>query len=178
MSNEFQHKGRNFRLEIEQDPYYGEPWKESDVHGPVSEWTYRDKLPGEWVLCEDRQSKRYYDFAEAMRIAKKDGWDAEPYGGGSKGEKAYRAVKADFEYLRGWCNDQWVYAVLNVALLDEDGEQVGTSLLGGIEWYYRVSDYIMDTAKELADELLAEVVEEEKKERIANRFKEAMECGI
>lgn len=174
----FEYKGRTFRLEVDQDECIGPPWKESDGHGPVSEWTCRDKRPGEWVLCKDGRSKRYYDFAEAMRIAKKDCWDAKPYGVGSKGEQAYRAVKEDFEYLRGWCNDQWTYAVLHVTLLGEDGEWQSDSHLGGVEWYYTVSDYIMGTAKELADELLAEVDEEAEKARIANRFKEAMECGL
>lgn len=64
---------------IQRDDDIGPPWKVHDGHGPVSDWTRRDKLPGERVLCEDRGSKMYYDIAEAVKIAKRDGWDAEPY---------------------------------------------------------------------------------------------------
>ena len=66
--------GRTFNVTIEPDSSHGAPWEEEDGHGPVSEWTRRDKRPGERVLCEDRGSRRYYDFAEACRIARRDGW--------------------------------------------------------------------------------------------------------
>ena len=79
-------------------------------HGPVSEWTTRAKQLGERVLVEDRRgAKRYYDFAEAVRIAKRDGWDAPPLGEGTKGQRAARAAEADFNRLRGWCNGDWEY---------------------------------------------------------------------
>ena len=59
---------------IKHDSDTGAPWSEHDGHGPVSDWTTRDKRPGELVLCSDRNSRRYYDFAEACRIARRDGW--------------------------------------------------------------------------------------------------------
>ncbi|AOZ05924.1 TPA: hypothetical protein QDB15_000005 [Burkholderia vietnamiensis] len=63
-----------FRLNVETDDDKGAPWDEEDGHGPVSDWTTRDKRPGEWVLSSDHGSKRFYDVAEANRIAKRDGW--------------------------------------------------------------------------------------------------------
>ncbi|VBG63485.1 hypothetical protein [Burkholderia pseudomallei] len=63
-----------FRINVENDDGKGAPWDEEDGHGPVSDWTTRDKRPGEWVLSSDHGSKRFYDVAEANRIAKRDGW--------------------------------------------------------------------------------------------------------
>lgn len=73
----FEHRGYTFRLTVERDDYMSEPWKEHDGHGPVSEWTRREKRPGERLLVSDGRdygSKRYYDVQEATRIARRDGW--------------------------------------------------------------------------------------------------------
>lgn len=55
------------------------PWERDDGHGPVSDWTTRDKAPGELELHSVSRSKLYYDFAEACRIARRDGWGAPMY---------------------------------------------------------------------------------------------------
>lgn len=62
-----------FRVNVENDDK-GAPWDEEAGHGPVSDWTTRDKRPGERVLSSDHGSKRFYDVAEANRIAKREGW--------------------------------------------------------------------------------------------------------
>lgn len=59
---------------VVRDDDMGAPWENEDGHGPVSRWTSRPKRPGERVLNVDRGSYRYYDFAEAVKIAKRDGW--------------------------------------------------------------------------------------------------------
>lgn len=94
----------------------GPPWENSDGHGPVSDWTTRAKRPGERVLCDDRSHKRFYDFAAAVEQAKRENWGAPPYEIGTKGEKAVRAANADFEFLRGWCTNQWHYLVVDLTL--------------------------------------------------------------
>lgn len=66
--------GFTLHATIEPDTEYGTPWDNEDGHGPVSDWTTRDKLPGELILSNDRSSKRFYDFAEACRMARRDGW--------------------------------------------------------------------------------------------------------
>jgi hypothetical protein len=87
------------------------PWAYGDGHGPVSDWVARPKKSGELVLGGDRHSKRFYDFAEACRIARADGWGCE--GGRKDGEtaRAYaaRAALEDYEVLRAWCDDEWAY---------------------------------------------------------------------
>ena len=40
----------------------------------MSDWSSRDKAPGEMVLSNGRRSKRFYDFAGACRMARQDGW--------------------------------------------------------------------------------------------------------
>lgn len=151
-----------FKVEIEPDQDHGAPWVENDGHGPVSDWTTRDKRPGELVLCSDRGSKRYYDFAEACCIALRDGWGIAPDRLAEWTERAGRAptkrqiaaaaARADFEYLRAWCDGDWQYVGVIVTLLDEDGEDTEVSdSLWGVE--DSATDYIRECARDIADEL-------------------------
>lgn len=143
-------KGFDLTCRVEPDQDMGEPWKEHDGHGIVSEWTRRDKMPGERVLCEDRGSKRYYDVQAMIAIAKKDGWDAPPYGG-TAGQKAARAVDADFERMRLWCTDQWnwVGVVIEVAKKGHVLDRHAASLWG-IE--SDAGDYLVEVANDLISE--------------------------
>lgn len=146
--------GKRYRVQIERDEDMGAPWEEHDGHGIVSEWTSRAKRPGELVLCEDRGSKRYYDVRESTKIAKKEGWDAPPYSG-TPGQKATRAVRADYERLRGWCADEWYWVgvvVTEICVCDRGHEHDGDSRsLWGIE--SDAGDYLLEVANKLIDEL-------------------------
>ena len=64
---------------IVDDDQNNPPWENEDGHGPVSDWTRRDKRPGEIELNSDHGSKRYYDFQEACKIARRDGWGFMPH---------------------------------------------------------------------------------------------------
>ena len=138
------------KIETPYDEHHGAPWEECDGHGPVSEWTTRDKAPGERILATDRHSRRYYDFAEAVKIARRDGWDTKPYNTGTKGERAHRAAEADFEYLRRWCNEQWRYIGVCVTVY-RNGAEIGQDSLWGIE---DDGDYWKETAAELVNEVI------------------------
>lgn len=158
MNDHMQHRGKLFAITTEPDSCYGAPWDEHDGHGPVTAWTTRSKHPGELVINKDRGRARYYDFAEACRIARRDGWDAEPYNAGTetKRQQAAKAARADFEYLRRWSNDEWHWVVLTVELLDTEGEPTGTMLnLFGLE--SDAEGYIREIAHELAEEILTEI---------------------
>lgn len=153
----------SLRVDCEHDSDHGAPWEEDDGHGPVSEWTTRDKRPGERLLHSDRHSKRYYDFAAAIKQAKRDGWDAPgwgapPYKTGTKGETALRAVKRDFQYLKDWCEDRWEYVVVIVKLLNADGEEIASDALGGVE---SEGDYWRECAAEMANTMLADYIAED-----------------
>lgn len=80
-SARFWHGGREYEARVERDDAGGTPWENEDGHGPVSGWETRGKAPGEMVLCGDGRgglgtdrAKRFYDFAQACRIARRDGW--------------------------------------------------------------------------------------------------------
>ena len=149
-------------FESEYDQDHGEPWEDECVLGPVTDWVRRDKHSGERVLCSDGRVKRYYDFAEAMKIAKRDGWglnDDElakltkrlghtP----TKGQITEAAVEHDFQYLKDWCDDKWHYIGVIVTLYDADGEEQDERSLWGIN---DCGDYYQECASELADELIA-----------------------
>lgn len=113
--------GAAYRVEWFYDDAADAPWGNSDGHGPVTDWERRNKKPGEFILSSDRGCHRFYDFAEAIRIAKRDGWNTAPFTFSIKGEQAHAAVMADFEYLRRWCDDQWHYCGIVATLLDDDG---------------------------------------------------------
>ena len=122
----------SFRIEWLYDHDCDPPWDREDGHGPVSDWEHRSKRPGEMILNSDHGSHRFYDFAEAVKLAKKDGWNTAPFDWPTNGARAHAAALADFDYLRRFCNDQWHYCGIVVTLLDADGEpdSVDASLWG------------------------------------------------
>jgi hypothetical protein len=150
--DQFTHRGLTFRVSIVADYFHSPPWEEYDGHGVVSDWTTRKKAPGERVLNTDRGSYRYYDVAASMVIALRDAWDAEPYHAAfpteTKREQAARAVEKDFQFLRGWCHDDWSYIGVEVTRLDTGQQQA----LWGIE--SNAYDYHGVVARELAEELI------------------------
>lgn len=164
---DFEHDGKQFRAYVELDDCNDAPWDSSEGHGIVSDWTRRDKKPGELILCEDRGSRRFYNFAQTIIKARADGWgvgESEVQAltqklarTPTKGEIIERAVQLDYEYLRAWCNDEWQYIGVCVCLLDGEGEPVGNkydAAIWGIE--SDADDYIRETARELTGDALRE----------------------
>lgn len=141
-----------FAVKFERDDDAGAPWDNFDGHGPVTDWETREKRPGELVLNRDGRACRFYDYAEAVRIAKRDGWNSPPYETDeSLGQRAARAARADYEYLRAWCADEWGYVGVIVTLLDDAGEPTEVEdALWGVETF---GDYHHETARQIADEL-------------------------
>ena len=134
------------------------PWENSDGHGPVrvsrtANYTgHHTKRPGERPLNspDRRASQYYYDWQAACRLARKDGWNTEPY---DAPNRVQRAVQADFDFLRGWVNDDWRYVGVTARI-------PGTSFkdsLWGVETY---KDYHEEEAKRMAEELVRAYLEE------------------
>lgn len=146
--------GHTYRVEWFYDEDHGAPWDEHDGHGTVSDWTTRDKRPGELVLSQDRSLKRFYDFQGAVAQAKKDGWNTEPYTWPSKGAQAVAAVLADFNHLKDWCDDRWHWCGIRVTLLDEEGEptQHDAALWGIEDGTNGAKEYHKDVIQELVNE--------------------------
>ena len=126
--------GTAYRIEWVRDYDHGAPWEEEDGHGPVSDWERREKRPGEMILNDERGARRFYDFAAAVKQARREGWSTAPYEWKTKGEQAAAAALADFDYLRRWCNDEWYYCGIIVTVLNDEGEETdNSSSLWGIE---------------------------------------------
>lgn len=165
---------RTFVLAIVNDEDCDAPWERSEGHGPVSDWTSRAKAPGERVMNTDGPSKRYYDWAAAIQIAKRDSWGLSPEAVAAltaklgrqptKGEVTAESVRLDYEFLRDWCNDRWNY--VGIVLLemshdeyrsaefaaDNPDYQKQAAALWGIE--SNATDYIQETVLELFSEAL------------------------
>jgi hypothetical protein len=140
-----EHDGFTLTATIHADSDHGAPWDECDGRGPVSDWTRRDKRAGELLLCSDRQSKRFYDFAEACQIAARDGWrmTGGMLPGESKRAYAARAAMHDFEVLKAWCNDVQLTGDYDHALWGIDANYPGSD-----------NSYLRDVANEYAAEAL------------------------
>lgn len=149
---------------IADDNDYGTPWDNEDGHGPVSEWTRRDKASGERVLCEDRGLKRFYDFAEAVKLARRDGWGSGPdVPGETAGQKAQRAAEADYQAMRAWCNDEWRYVGVVVAVYQgepEEGAELASESLWGIDCNHPNGDnsYLAEVANDLLSQAMPQAV--------------------
>lgn len=184
--------GHKYRVNIEADQDMGAPWEEHDGHGIVSGWTTRDKGAGEWVLCADRGSKRFYDFAGTMKLARKDGWglnDEAKAGLAARtgktvaelteGEITAESVRRDYEYLKGWCNNDWHWC--GVIVTDITDDEYAPNDYSNALWGIGNSDrgiYLEEIAHELIGEHECHHAEQEKQTRIENRFQDALNCGI
>lgn len=156
-TEELTRAGLTFLVEHHHDEDMRAPWDEHDGHGIVTEWTRREKQPGELVLNSDGHQRRYYDFAASCRRALAEGWDAPPYRVGTPRQRAARAARADFERLRDWCADRWHWCGVVVVLLDDDGDELDRASLWGIE--SDADQCLAEVAAELADELAASAAE-------------------
>lgn len=165
MQTAFNHDGYKVRITIHPDNDHGAPWLENDGHGIVSDWTTRDKRPGELVLCADRHSRRFYDFASSMQTAKRDGWGlalekviALEKAMGRKatpGEIRAAAVMQDFEYLHGWANDEWQYLGYTTEIETPDGE----TLHGDSCWGFDDQTYMISEAESIARHTIAQHIQ-------------------
>ena len=156
--------GYYLKVEIKPDDDTEAPWERVYLHGPVSDWVRRDKRPGERMLYTDGWSRRYYDFAEAVKLAKRDGWglaperqkefEAKAGRALTKAEVAQQAVVDDFNRLRAWCAGHWWYVGVVVTLHDDSDNEIDERSLWGIE--SDSGDYLKEVAKDLGNELVKE----------------------
>lgn len=131
-----EYNGITYRVEIEHDYYAGAPWENSDCHGVISKWTARNKKPGEIILSADRGIKLFYNIQESIIIAQGDGWGiANPDPTLTPAQITAMAVRADFEYLRAWCANEWQYCTICVFPRNADGDELRSKsqYLGGVE---------------------------------------------
>jgi hypothetical protein len=166
----FEREGVTFLARIHAYNDHGAPWEECDGHCAVERvstpyYGRIKKKPSQVILHEGSRNEWSYlvDFAESVRIAKRDGWNTAPHNlRETKGQRAVRAVLADLEFLRGWCADHWQYVGITVQLCDDEGgnETDYSHALWGCE---SIGDYVRDeVAHKLADEIISEMRAEQK----------------
>ena len=124
--------GHTYQVDFYYDPESGAPWDAEDSHGPVSPWVNRGPKPGERVLGTSGSSRRYYDFAAALVLAKEESWGNADFAL-SADQIALEAVERDFELLKAWCASKWQYIGIRVTRLCEccgNGSAAESSLWG------------------------------------------------
>lgn len=143
--------GRTYYVRHEPDDCTGYPWDNEDGHGPVirdirPHWLREgSKRPG-WRplnIPDSNEYQFYYDWKEACRMARRDGWNAAPY---DAPNRIQRAVQANFDYLRRFLAGDWMY----IGVIVEDAETGESQSLWGVE---SNGDYPDQVARELAEEL-------------------------
>ena len=153
--------GLRFAVTFDFDYDTEPPWERSDCHGPVRIGRNHadgqsDKRPGERPLNRPtwRENQYYYDWEEACKLARKDGWNAAPY---DAPNRVHRAVQADFDYLSAWVNGDWHYVVVGVCQVDDDNEIGAWDYCGGVETYH---DYHHEMACEMAEDMAQQITRE------------------
>lgn len=149
--------GYTVHVSIHHDENMGEPWKENDGHGIVSEWVSRSKSPGELVLCSDRSRfKRFYDFSATLELAKRDGWGLNPEAkdklAATLGRKPtameirVQAVNLDFQYCKGYCNDDWHWLGYTTQIETPQGNSIQGDSCWGFEGVEGGLEYMIGEA--------------------------------
>ena len=151
-----EHCGVVVKIEYFYDQDAGKPWENSDCHGVIrSAYSYYgkpEKKPGEVLIPCDRGNYWIYDWQESTRIAKRDGWGvSNPPAGLTQKQITALAVKADFDYLRGWLNDDWHYVGVVCTVLDANGEDTNDS--DSCWGFETLDDYHETAGREMAESL-------------------------
>lgn len=164
-----------FRIRFEPDEDHEPPWEDGDGQGIVSQWTTRNKLPGERVLHTDRSAKRYFDWKGTVAKAKLEGWglcDEEKAKLGVKLGRAptakeitEAAVEANFEWMRRWCNDDWHYVGIVIERLSNVGAEDDEGTVVDSCWGFEDSDPHLQNEAESMLNYVAEQVQKEEDER-------------
>lgn len=133
--------GLKYRAKFYADSDRESPDKEHDCHGVTHETRRsveaileadglsddaRMRLPLFRELYSERGSYTYYDVIGSINRAVSE-WGCKP-------EDAQAAVDQDFEYLRGWYQNEWHWMYVTLTKLDEDGnETTDCTSCGGYE---------------------------------------------
>jgi hypothetical protein len=163
--DEFSFKGMTFKVKFDYDDCGEAPWDHCDGHGKVRvvskpHWHRENvKRPGERPMNKPthHEVQYLYDWEGAAKAAREDGWNTEPH---DAPHRIQRSVQADFDFLSGWVNNEWHYMLVTVYLLDNDGNVVDESTVGGVESY---KDYHCEFAFELAEDLCSAAITAQEK---------------
>lgn len=160
--------GYSIKVEFSQDSDMGPPWKEYDGCGIVSDWEPNRREEEYWENWRmDPPNERgyyYYEFKETLPKAIKEGWNAPPYYAGDKLARAWRGMRADYEFLRRYMCQDWWYSTLIVTLYKDD-EEIDSESLGGMD--SDSIDHFAETARDYAASMIRKARDNERAEREA-----------
>lgn len=149
----FRRHGAWFRVTFERDDHMDPPERAHDGHGDVSALHTEQsddelRAQGYWVLSRSRGHVIVYGARTSLQIAIRDGWAR-----GKSLSAKRRAVKRDYELLRGWYQDEWHWTGVIVERMTGNAQQRGQKAsVWGIE--SSATRYLSSVARELADEVL------------------------
>lgn len=154
--DEHVHNGREFEIERIADNDHGAPWDNDEWYkGLVSDWK-SDKRPGERCLNKDGKSYRFFDWQGAIERGKKEdnvgGIDtfmrltAQLRRVPTRKQCIEAQAQWMFDFLRGWCNDDWFY----IGIVVRDVETGVEESCWGIE--SNCEDYIQEIISDLCEE--------------------------
>ena len=139
-------------VEYWSDYDHGLPCKEYDGNVDIYEHSGLDyKKPSERLFRVDR-TLWAYDHAEAVRIARRDGWGIEKAEGLTPGQIAEAAVLQNVAFQRGFLDDQWGYVGIVCKMGDAEDS------CWGFETY---KDYHLEAARDMAAQLELSVSREQ-----------------
>lgn len=174
-----EYAGYTFKVKFPDDFDAGASWERGDGYGIVSEPTTRPKRPGEREIgYKEWGRRRLYDVQGSMDKAKRERWNAPPYTE-TKGERAARAVQADYEFHDAWLKDEWHFVGIEIECLDADGLILGEDSCWGFEtWKDYHEEAAWDMIEALAEQVKGEQAAKAEAARIAEELAEAERADL
>ncbi len=146
--------GYEFKIINELDDEFT-PWEFCDNEADlITDWTRRDKKPGEMVLCKDHGYNRFFDYQKACKFALKEQWGSRnSLPTDTKKQIASKAALNLFNYWRSWCHDEWAYRYISITLIDPD-TNLETDFMDSCGCIEDLNNYDQDWINENADVLI------------------------
>lgn len=176
----YTHKnGKSYHVCWYHDYDMGAPQTEGDGYGVTErlDWNPTNEEQLEQHLCDyepeleeetrlrlmrrlSRSSGLYYDVLSSLHLARTEWGFDDPV-------KAMEVVDKDFEFLKGWYDDDWCWVTVSVAPLDEDGKPMDNyrEFCGGYESTIVHADGYKCDKNSAIDDLIHSVEWALKKER-------------
>ena len=159
------YKGVAFTVAKYYDEQHAPPWEEYDGHGVVTDYLFvadadlvdprSDFRP---ISRWDGNRRRYYDWGKSLDRARVEEWGLGDEQRAKLADRLKReptadevleeAVRLDYEYLKGWCFDEWHYCGIVVTLAGTDIERSSWGIESNAAAYHN------EVARELAQEIM------------------------
>lgn len=179
-----------FRVELQYDEDSGPPWEQGE-EGTMRSIRGKEEVGGgEYLIAGGRSYDMWaWTPPEDMDLTQL-AYELRDYHGYSLAaayDWARERIEKQRSYLEDWINDQWCYVGLIVTAYEteEDAEEDCNEIENESCWGYDygIDDtYLNEEANSRIDSMVATYTKQQEEaqhqEKVANRFHDAMECGI